>query len=155
MDLNSLFSQVIPTMILAWIIVMFTILGILQSIRRFRRFRHRIKVISDPNYRRTKAISDSNNEKQSLNSWVIMSLINRWRKFVESFRLNILAAPNNIRLAIQSAWRGRERGLAIFAGVFLASLVMTTVLGYAVGLNQTFFQASLGNDVFDLSLIHI
>ena len=79
-------------------------------------------------------------------------MINRWRKFVESFRLNILAAPNNIRLAIQSAWRGRERGLAIFAGVFLASLVMTTVLGYAVGLNQTFFQASLGNDVFDAKI---
>jgi len=36
MDLNSMFSQVIPTMILAWIIVMITILVILQSIRRFR-----------------------------------------------------------------------------------------------------------------------
>ena len=152
MDLNSLFTQVIPTMILAWIIVMITILVILQSIRRSRLLRDLIKVISDPNYRRTKAISVSNIEKQSLKSWVIMSLINRWRKFVESFRLNILAAPNNIRLAIQSAWRGRERGLAIFAGVFLASLVMTTVLGYAVGLNQTFFQASLGNDVFDAKI---
>ena len=78
MDLNSLFTQVIPTMILAWIIVMITILGILQSIRRSRRFRHWIKVISDPNYRRTKAISDSNIEKQSLKSWAILSLINRW-----------------------------------------------------------------------------
>ena len=29
---------------------------------------------------------------------------------------------------------------------------MTTVLGYAVGLNQTFFQASLGNDVFDAKI---
>ena len=32
--------------------------------------------------------------------------------------------------AIRSAWRGRERGLAVFAGVFLASLVITTVFAY-------------------------
>ena len=80
MDLNSLFTQVIPTMILAWIIVMITILVILQSIRRSRLLRDLIKVISDPNYRRTKAISVSNIEKQSLKSWVIKSLINRWRR---------------------------------------------------------------------------
>ena len=43
MDLMH-YLQVIPTMILAWIIVMITILGILQSIRRSRRFRHWIKL---------------------------------------------------------------------------------------------------------------
>ena len=26
--------------------------------------------------------------------------------------------PDSIRMSIQSAWRGRERGLAVFAGVF-------------------------------------
>ena len=135
MDLNSLFSQVIPTMTIAWIVVMFNIFTIVLARKQLRKWLHRIKVLSDPSL---------SFEKFSWRRWV-----NKW---VESFRLNILAAPNNIRLAIQSAWRGRERGLAIFAGVLLASLVMTTVLGYAVGLNQTFFQASLGNDVFDAKI---
>ena len=135
MDLNSLFSQVIPTMTIAWIVVMFNIFTIVLARKQLRKWLHRIKVLSDPSL---------SFEKFSWRIWV-----NKW---VESFRLNILAAPNNIRLAIQSAWRGRERGLAIFAGVLLASLVMTTVLGYAVGLNQTFFQASLGNDVFDAKI---
>ena len=135
MDLNSMFSQVIPTMTIAWIFVMFNIFTIVLARKQLLRWLHRIKVLSDPSL---------SFEKFSWRRW-----INKW---IESFRLNILAAPNNIRLAIQSAWRGRERGLAIFAGVFLASLVMTTVLGYAVGLNQTFFQASLGNDVFDAKI---
>ena len=51
--------------------------------------------------------------------------------------------PDNIRLAALSAWRGRERGMAVFAGVFLASLVITTVLSYGVGLSQVFFEGSL------------
>ena len=53
----------------------------------------------------------------------------------------MLAVPNNISMALKSAWRARERGLAIFAGVFLSSLVITTVLAYAVGLNQGFFSS--------------
>ena len=44
--------------------------------------------------------------------------------------------PDNLRLAALGAWRGRERGMAVFAGVFLASLVITTVLSYGVGLSQ-------------------
>ena len=135
MNLSSMFSQVIPTMTIARIVVMFNIFTIVLARKQLRKWLHRIKVLSDPSL---------SFEKFSWRIWV-----NKW---VESFRLNILAAPNNIRLAIQSAWRGRERGLAIFAGVLLASLVMTTVLGYAVGLNQTFFQASLGNDVFDAKI---
>ena len=135
MNLNTLFSEVIPTMVISWISVMIFIISIKRLIKRFRHFKRSIKILSDPNL---------NFEKRS---W--RERIDGW---VESFRQNFLAAPNNLRLAIQSAWRGRERGLAIFAGVFLASLVMTTVLGYAVGLNQTFFQASLGNDVFDAKI---
>ena len=43
--------------------------------------------------------------------------------------------PSDLSTAIRSAWRGRERGLAVFAGVFLASLVITTVFAYGVGLS--------------------
>ena len=39
-----------------------------------------------------------------------------------------LELPDRTRLALLSAWRGRSRGLAVFTGVFLASLVITTVL---------------------------
>ncbi len=58
-------------------------------------------------------------------------------------------APNALRLATQSAWRGKERGLAVVAGVFLASLVITTVLSYGVGLSQIFFQESLETEIYD------
>ncbi len=34
---------------------------------------------------------------------------------VERWRRRIRDAPENIRLASQSAWRGRERGLAVVA----------------------------------------
>ena len=57
--------------------------------------------------------------------------------------------PDNLRLAALGAWRGRERGMAVFAGVFLASLVITTVLSYGVGLSQVFFESSLENNIFD------
>ena len=47
--------------------------------------------------------------------------------------VKIVELPSSLRLAAQGAWRGRERGLAVIAGVFLASLVITTVLAYGVG----------------------
>ena len=60
--------------------------------------------------------------------------------------------PDNMRLAVLGAWRGRERGLAVVAGVFLASLVITTVLSYGVGLSQIFFQESLKSEPFDAKI---
>ena len=57
--------------------------------------------------------------------------------------------PDNLRLAALGAWRGRERGMAVFAGVFLSSLVITTVLSYGVGLSQAFFDGFLEVNVFD------
>ena len=45
--------------------------------------------------------------------------------------------------------KGRERVLAVFAGVFLASLVITTVLAYSAGLNGAFLQFSLQEEIFD------
>ncbi len=69
-----------------------------------------------------------------------------WMQFIGD---SIADLPSNIRTSVESAWRGRERGLAIVAGVFLASLVITTVLAYGNGLSQTFLQGSLESDVFD------
>ena len=60
--------------------------------------------------------------------------------------------PSRLRLAGQSAWRGKERGMAVIAGVFLASLVITTVLAYGVGLSQLFFEESLDSEPFDAKI---
>ena len=57
--------------------------------------------------------------------------------------------PADFSTAIRSAWIGRERGLAVFAGVFLASLVITTVFAYGVGLSQGALQNSLNDEVYD------
>ena len=64
----------------------------------------------------------------------------------------VTEAPGKLRLAGLSAWRGKERGLAVIAGVFLASLVITTVLAYGVGLSQLFFEESLKNEPFDAKI---
>lgn len=69
-----------------------------------------------------------------------------------SLRQRFRDLPDNLRLAGLSAWRGRERGLAVVAGVFLASLVITTVLAYGVGLSQIFFAESLENEPFDAKI---
>ena len=64
----------------------------------------------------------------------------------------IKETPSRLRLAAQGAWRGKERGLAVIAGVFLASLVITTVLAYGVGLSQLFFEESLDSEPFDAKI---
>ena len=64
----------------------------------------------------------------------------------------VVELPSSLRLAAQGAWRGRERGLAVIAGVFLASLVITTVLAYGVGLSQLFFEESLKSEPFDAKI---
>ena len=123
MELQSLFSEVIPTMIFAWIFLLISI-GFSNLGTKIRQWlRNMAKNASDPSYVREK-----------------VSVSERIEKFYSGFKTTWLAAPNNISMAIKSAWRARERGLAIFAGVFLSSLVITTVLAYAVGLNQGFFQ---------------
>jgi len=42
-------------------------------------------------------------------------------------KVRILSLPDNLVMAAKSSWRSRERVLAVFAGVFLASLVISTV----------------------------
>ena len=71
---------------------------------------------------------------------------------IKSFFQNLRDTPDSMRLASLSAWRGKERGLAVFAGVFLATLVMTTVFSYGVGLSQIFFQETLKNDPYDAKI---
>ena len=61
----------------------------------------------------------------------------------------IFSFPDNMVMSAKSAWKGRERVLAVFAGVFLASLVITTVLAYSAGLSGAFLQFSLQEEVFD------
>ena len=64
-------------------------------------------------------------------------------------KTRLLSLPDNLMMAAKGAWRGRERVLAVFAGVFMASLVITTVLAYAVGLSGAFLQYSLQESIFD------
>ena len=64
----------------------------------------------------------------------------------------LVELPSQLRLAAQGAWRGKERGLAVITGVFLSSLVITTVLAYGVGLSQLFFEESLKSEPFDAKI---
>ena len=133
---NSLFSEIIPTMIQAWVaLAIFIVLG-----GSFRIFGGRLYRIFEP------IIVPGKGQKREKKAVSISERVSNW---YSSFKSKWLAAPNNISMAVSSAWRGRERGLAIFAGVFLSSLVITTVLAYAVGLNQAFFAFSLEGDEFD------
>jgi len=141
MNLESMISEVLPTMLWAWISVGFFILGIHTAIKNYRWWYNLAKKAASPNRAGTlDQVMDR------------LSLSNRLKRWFQTLKNRWLAAPNNISMALKSAWRARERGLAIFAGVFLSSLVITTVLAYAVGLNQGFFQFSLEGEVFDAKL---
>ena len=74
------------------------------------------------------------------------------RSRIKRYGHKVTELPSRLRLAAQSAWRGRERGMAVIAGVFLASLVITTVLAYGVGLSQLFFEESLKSEPFDAKI---
>ena len=65
------------------------------------------------------------------------------------WKKRLLDLPDNLRIATLTSWRDKERGLAVFAGVFLASLVITLVLIYGVGLSQAFLEESIEQTVFD------
>ena len=73
-------------------------------------------------------------------------------KFFGRMKRKVRDLPSNFRIATLGAWRGRERGLAVIAGVFLASLVITTVLAYGVGLSQLFLAESLETEPFDAKI---
>ena len=71
------------------------------------------------------------------------------KKRIAKWKNRFRDLPDNLRIAGLSSWRDKERGLAVFAGVFLASLVITLVLVYGVGLSQAFLEESLEQTVFD------
>ena len=48
----------------------------------------------------------------------------------------IRSLPSTLPVVSQRIWRGRERAIAVIAGVFLASLVITTVFAYGSGLSK-------------------
>ncbi len=94
----------------------------------------------------------SQNNNQSTFVTNLNSSLDYIRTKSQPLRHKILSFPDNLLMAGKSSWRGRERVLAAFAGVFLASLVITTVLAYSVGLSSAFLQNSLENDVFDAQI---
>ena len=136
MNLESLLTKVLPTMLQSWVMLAFFIVFVISA----KRFGGVLYRLIEP------IIVPSKGQKRDKTPFSMTDMATNWYR---SFRSRWLAAPNNISMAISSAWRGRERGLAIFAGVFLSSLVITTVLAYAVGLNQAFFAFSLEGDEFD------
>tara|TARA_B100000131_G_scaffold315436_1_gene353835 strand:+ start:8558 stop:11959 length:3402 start_codon:yes stop_codon:yes gene_type:complete len=136
MNIDSLVTKVLPTMLLAWVILAIVIVSSLATRRFFGLLYKLIKPIIEPSTGQKKAKAE-------------LSLEEMARDWYKTFQTRWLSAPNNISMAVKSAWRARERGLAIFAGVFLSSLVITTVLAYAVGLNQAFFAFSLDGNEFD------
>ena len=108
------------------------------------------------------------NSEISWLSWFFS--IGVWKERFSGIQKRITDLPDNLRIATLTSWRDKERGLAVFAGVFLASLVITLVLIYGVGLSQAFLEESIEQTVFDskiefksapeqgasgLSLIHI
>ena len=95
-------------------------------------------------------ISDIEIDTQTGNSIGNINFIDFLQSFPPTQR--IISLPDNIIMAAKSSWRGRERVLAAFAGVFLASLVITTVLAYSAGLSTAFLQGALENDVFDAQI---
>ena len=72
-----------------------------------------------------------------------------WKERFLGLQKRVLDLPDNLRIATLTSWRDKERGLAVFAGVFLASLVITLVLIYGVGLSQAFLEESIEQTVFD------
>ncbi len=64
----------------------------------------------------------------------------------------VKSLPDATRIAVLSAWRGRARGAAVFAGVFLASLVITTVLAYGSGLMSAFLEEGTKGEEYDYRL---
>ena len=75
--------------------------------------------------------------------------VNWWIGLFNQNKMKIRDLPDNLRIAALTSWRDKERGLAVFAGVFLASLVITLVLTYNVGLSQAFLEESIEVTVFD------
>jgi ABC-type lipoprotein release transport system permease subunit len=61
----------------------------------------------------------------------------------------LLNLPTSVPIVIRRTWRGRERAIAVIAGVFLATLVITTVFAYGSGLSKAALKDSVDDLLFD------
>ncbi len=61
----------------------------------------------------------------------------------------IRSLPSTVPAISQRVWRGRERAIAVIAGVFLASLVITTVFAYGNGLSKAALKEGIEDLLFD------
>ena len=64
-----------------------------------------------------------------------------------------LNLPSSIPIVLKRTWRGRERAIAIIAGVFLATLVITTVFAYGSGLSKAALKDSVDDLLFDGKIV--
>ena len=59
---------------------------------------------------------------------------------------------DNFIIGIRSAWLARGRGFAVFSGVLLSTMVLSTVLAYSSGLGQVAMQESIKEVLFDVTV---
>ena len=59
---------------------------------------------------------------------------------------------DNFIIGIRSAWLARGRGFAVFSGVLLSTMVLSTVLAYSSGLGQVAMQESIKEILFDVTV---
>ena len=76
---------------------------------------------------------------------LIKKLVN-WLFNLKNWFLNL---PTSTPIALRRTWRGRERAIAVIAGVFLATLVITTVFAYGSGLSKAALKDSVDDLLFD------
>lgn len=92
MEIESLISDVIPNIIVSWLLLL-VIIGLAHLMGNgLKILRNIAKNASNPN-----AVS----EPFSLDSWL--------RNWFFGLKTSVLSAPNNISMAIKSAWRARKR----------------------------------------------
>ena len=70
---------------------------------------------------------------------LLLSNLKRW----------FLNLPASTPIVLKRTWRGRERAIAVIAGVFLASLVITTVFAYGSGLSKAALKDGVDDLLFD------
>ncbi len=59
---------------------------------------------------------------------------------------------DNLVVGARSGWRARESGLAIFVGVFLSILVLTSLFSYGTGLMRFFINDSFNQNADDATI---
>ena len=57
---------------------------------------------------------------------------------------------DNFIIGIRSAWLARGRGFAVFSGVLLSTVILSTVLAYSSGLGQVAMQETIKEVLFDV-----